>query len=191
MRIVQGGFHVTDSPDDVLTTVLGSCVAVCMRNPHTGFGGMNHFLLPSDVSPKRDGYHLRYGTYSIERLINAILSRGGDRGQLEVKVFGGANILQGMTEIGTRNAEFVETYLKKEGVTVAARDLGGRFARRIRYFPTIGRVLMGRMTTQLSTIGRREIELLDTDLLDPTAGKAEIFRPVQGESAGHRRPGGV
>ena len=175
VRIFQGEYYVTDKPDEVLTTVLGSCIAVCMRNPRTGFGGMNHFLLPSDGGPTRNGFSLRYGTYSIERLINALLSRGGDREILEVKVFGGANVLKGMVQIGSRNAEFVEDYLKQEGLTVSARHLGGEIARRIRYYPKSGRVMMGRIRSDLTSIGQEEIKLRDKDLLEPTAGTAELF----------------
>ena len=175
VRIFQGEYYVTDKPDEVLTTVLGSCIAVCMRNPRTGFGGMNHFLLPSDGGPTRNGFSLRYGTYSIERLINALLSRGGDREILEVKVFGGANVLKGMVQIGSRNAEFVEDYLKQEGLTVSARHLGGEIARRIRYYPKSGRVMMGRIRSDLTSIGQEEVKLWDKDLLEPTAGTAELF----------------
>ncbi len=175
VRIFQGEYYVTDKPDEVLTTVLGSCVAVCMRNPRTGFGGMNHFLLPSDGAANRNGFSLRYGTYSIERLINALLSRGGDREILEVKVFGGANVLKGMVQIGSRNAEFVQDYLKKEGLIVSAHHLGGEIARRIRYYPKSGRVMMGRIRSDLTSIGQEEVKLLDKDLLEPTAGKAELF----------------
>ena len=176
VRIFQGEYSVTDKPDEVLTTVLGSCVAVCMRNPRTGFGGMNHFLLPSDGAPNGNGFSLRYGTYSIERLINVLLSRGGDREILEVKVFGGANVLKGMVQIGSRNAEFVEDYLKKEGLTVSAHHLGGEIARRIRYYPKSGRVMMGRIRSDPTSIGQEEIRLQSKDLLEPTAGKAELFR---------------
>ena len=176
VRIFQGEFYVTNKPDEVLSTVLGSCVAVCIRDPGIGYGGMNHFLLPSAASSSNTGYSLRYGTYSIERLINAILSRGGDKTRLEVKVFGGANILKGMAKIGTRNADFVESYLKREGLSVSATHLRGDIVRRIRYYPSTGRVMMGRISSELSSIGRQEFNLLGKDLLDPTAGRTELFQ---------------
>ncbi len=176
VRIFQGEYYVTDRSDEVLSTVLGSCVAVCMRNPETGFGGMNHFLLPSEAAPDRDDFSLRYGTYSMERLINAILGRDGDRERLEVKVFGGANVLKGMVQIGSRNVEFVENYLEKEGLTISAHHLGGEIARRIRYHPKSDRVMMGRIKSDLKSIGRQEIKLLSKDRFEATAGKTELFR---------------
>lgn len=175
VRIFQGEYYVTNKENEVLSTVLGSCIAVCIRDPQIGFGGMNHFLLPFAASPSRNGFSLRYGTYSIERLINAIVTHGGVKERLEVKVFGGGNVLKGMAQIGSRNAEFVDDYMKREGLTVAARHLGGDFARRIRYYPTSGRVMMGRINSELSSIGRQEFRLLGKNLLEPTAGKTVIF----------------
>ena len=177
VRIFQGEYYVTDQPDEVLSTVLGSCVAVCIRDPEIRVGGMNHFLLPSAASPSRQGYSLRYGVYSVERLINDILSRGGERERLEVKVFGGVNVLKGMAQIGSRNAEFVENYLAREGLPIAAKHLRGDIARRIRYYPTTGRVMMNRISRDVVNIGEQEIKLLDKNLLAPAAGKTELFKP--------------
>ncbi len=176
VRIFQGEYYVTDRPDEVLSTVLGSCVAVCVRDPEIRVGGMNHFLLPSAASPSRQGFSLRYGVYSVERLINDILGRGGERERLEVKVFGGANVLKGMARIGSRNAEFVENYLAREGLPIAAKHLRGDIARRIRYYPTTGRVMMSRIDRDVMDIGKQEIKLLDKDLLTPSAGTTELFK---------------
>jgi chemotaxis protein CheD len=139
--IFQGDFYVSSRPDLFLTTVLGSCIAVCIRDSVTGCGGMNHFLLP-DAEDRNDHFPslaLRYGSYSIERLINAILSRGGKRERLEVKVFGGANVMGGMSEIGSRNVDFIEHYFAKERLPISAADLRGSYPRKLRYFPTTGR----------------------------------------------------
>jgi chemotaxis protein CheD len=141
MWIYQGDFYVSSRPDLYLTTVLGSCIAVCARDPLTGCGGMNHFLLP-DADLSEDHYPslaLRYGSYSIERLINAILSRGGRRERLEVKVFGGANVNGINSNIGGRNVDFIEHYFAKERISIAAADLRGVYPRKLRYFPSTGR----------------------------------------------------
>ena len=139
--IFQGDFYVSARPDLYLTTVLGSCIAVCMRDPVAGCGGMNHFLLP-DAEDRGEHYPslaLRYGSYSIERLINAILSRGGKRERLEIKVFGGANVLIGVSDVGARNVDFIEHYFAKERLSIRAADLRGNAPRKLRYFPTTGR----------------------------------------------------
>jgi chemotaxis protein CheD len=176
VRVFQGQYYVTNQPGEVLSTVLGSCIAVCVRDPKIGYGGMNHFLLPQAASSRLQGFSLRYGVYSIERLINDILGHGGDRNRLEIKVFGGANVLTGMARIGTRNADFVEDYLAREGLPIAAKDIRGDIARRIRYYPLTGRVLLSRISRDMIDIGREEVRLLDQDLLDKTAGEAEIFK---------------
>lgn len=175
VRVYQGQYYVSDKPEDVLCTVLGSCVAVCVRDPVIGFGGMNHFLLPEAASANASGFSLRYGVYSIERLVNDILGHGGERSRLEIKVFGGANVLRGMAKIGTRNSDFVEDYLASEGFKIAAQHLRGDIARRIRYYPTTGKVLLSRISKDMIDIGQQEIKLLNQELLEPGAGEAEIF----------------
>ena len=145
--IFQGDFYVSSRPDLYLTTVLGSCIAVCMRDPVAMCGGMNHFLLPdAEITDDHFPSHaLRYGSYSIERLTNAILSRGGKRQRLETKVVGGADLMKGMSGVGTRNVEFVEHYFARERLSIAAADLRGIKPRKLRYFPTTGRVLVSEL----------------------------------------------
>jgi chemotaxis protein CheD len=162
--VYQGDFQVATQPGVVFMTVLGSCVAVCMRDPVVGIGGMNHFLLPED--DKQNGPYpsleMRYGCYSVERLTNAILMRGGKRERLEVKVFGGANIRGFSSTIGSRNADFVERYAAKEGLTIVAGDLRGVSPRKLRYFPSTGKAYVAAV---------REVEVLDTLRLESEAAR--------------------
>jgi chemotaxis protein CheD len=176
--IYQGDFYVSSRPDLFLTTVLGSCVAVCMRDSVAGCGGMNHFLLP-DAENREEHFPslaLRYGSYSIERLINAILSRGGKRERLEVKVFGGANVMRGMSDVGSKNVDFIEHYFAKERLSLSAVDLRGEYPRKLRYFPTSGRaqvsMLRDREATEAinsETMMRNKIEF------SKISGEVEIF----------------
>jgi len=140
----EGEYQISRNPADVLTTILGSCVAVCIRDPETGWGGMNHFVLPYETGAGKGlpSVQLRYGSYSIERLVNALIARGSCRERLEIKVFGGANVIKSSGNIGHRNADFVESYLAHEGLAVAVSQLRGTAPRKIRYYPTTGRVLM-------------------------------------------------
>ncbi|MGQ0455835.1 MAG: chemoreceptor glutamine deamidase CheD [Hyphomicrobium sp.] len=139
--VCQGDYYVSSSPYEILSTVLGSCIAVCMRDPASGCGGMNHFLLPSGGrhDDAASGAALRYGSYSIERLTNALIARGALRERLEVKVFGGANMMSGGANYGHANADFVEAYLKREGLKVMARSLRGNQPRRLRFHPVSGK----------------------------------------------------
>ena len=106
MHVVQGEQFVTTDPEVVLTTLLGSCVAACMRDPVAGVGGMNHFLLPGGRSSSADRQAERHGVHAMELLVNALLQRGARRDRLEAKLFGGARLIDGLTDVGRQNAEF-------------------------------------------------------------------------------------
>jgi chemotaxis receptor (MCP) glutamine deamidase CheD len=94
IHIVQGEQAVSEDPDVVITTLLGSCVSACMRDPAAGVGGLNHFLLPGDASGS-DGDALRQVVHAMELLVNALLRQGARRDRLEAKLFGGANLMSG------------------------------------------------------------------------------------------------
>ncbi|MGH6854515.1 MAG: chemoreceptor glutamine deamidase CheD [Aestuariivirga sp.] len=178
--IFQGDFYVSSRPDLFLTTVLGSCVAVCIRDPVAGCGGMNHFLLP-DTESKEDQYPsqaLRYGSYSIERLINAILSRGGRRERLEVKVFGGANVTGNTSDMGARNVDFIEHYFANERLSIAAADLRGLWPRKLRYFPTIGCAQVRELRdAEAAEAVKSEAEQRSGSVFVKQSGDVEIFKP--------------
>ncbi len=139
IHIVQGEYKVTDDPDVVVSTLLGSCVAACIRDPVAGIGGMNHFLLPGEDARSYDHEAERYGDYLMELLINGLMKQGAHRDRLEAKLFGGARMMGGLSDIGKKNAEFAERYLKHEGVAVVGKDLGGERGRRLQYWPVSGR----------------------------------------------------
>ncbi len=139
IHIVQGEYKVTNDPDVVVSTLLGSCVAACIRDPATGVGGMNHFLLPGEDGRAHDHEAERYGDYLMELLINGLMKRGAQRDRLEAKLFGGARMMRGLSDIGKKNAEFAERYLQHEGIAVIGKDLGGDRGRRLQYWPVSGR----------------------------------------------------
>ena len=135
--VLPGGHLVITEPGTAVGTLLGSCVAACLRDARLGIGGLNHFLLPGDDCSTS----ARYGVYAMEVLINEILRHGGARRDLEAKVFGGGDMIAttSAASIGTQNAAFVRRYLSGEGVRIAAEDLGGVRARRVFFFPDTGR----------------------------------------------------
>jgi chemotaxis protein CheD len=124
-------------------TILGSCVSACVHDPVAGVGGMNHFLLPGDKddSPVSGGPPaLRYGVQSMELLLNALFRMGARRERLEVKLFGGARVVDGLSDIGLQNAAFAERFLQAEGIALRGGSLRGDQARRIQFWPVSGRV---------------------------------------------------
>jgi chemotaxis protein CheD len=135
IHVIQGEFHVSDGEDVIMTTILGSCVAACIRDARTGVGGMNHFLLPGTSGDEG----MRYGVQSMELLVNALLRLGARRERLEVKLFGGAHLFDGLADVGAQNSAFAERFLKDEGLTYLGGSLRGDRARRIQYWPQSGR----------------------------------------------------
>jgi len=135
IHVIQGQFHVSDGEDVVLTTILGSCVAACIRDPVLGIGGMNHFLLPGATGDEG----LRYGVQSMELLLNALLRKGARRERLEVKLFGGAHLFDGLSDVGAQNSEFAERFVRDESLNYLGGSLRGDRARRIQYWPVSGR----------------------------------------------------
>ncbi len=142
VKVLPGEYYVTDE-DMIVSTVLGSCVAVCLTDTGRRIGGMNHFLLPDGGSATG-----RYGVYAMELLINGLMKAGARRHMLEAKVFGGAAVIRGATAIrvGQRNVAFVDGFLEREGIRVAARDVLGDDARKVLLFPDTGRVLARRLS---------------------------------------------
>jgi len=138
-KILPGQFYVTKE-NEAIVTVLGSCISACIRDPLSGVGGMNHFMLPADNSGKdtKLSESARYGNFAMEMLINEILKNGGKKQNLEVKIFGGGKILRNMTDVGERNIEFAITYIKTEGLKLISSDVGSPHPRKVYYFPDSG-----------------------------------------------------
>jgi len=147
-KVLPGEYYVTDR-DMMVVTVLGSCVAACIRDYHSGIGGMNHFMLPDnnadDSSPMSSS--ARYGTYAMEVLINQLAKLGARRVNLEAKVFGGGNVLKGFTvaNVGQRNADFVLDFLATERIRIVAQDLVDIYPRKVYYFPSSGKVMVKKL----------------------------------------------
>jgi len=141
IHVIQGDFAVSDKAGDVLTTILGSCVATCLYDPIAKVGGMNHFLLPGEntgLSCSNESY----GLNAMELLINSLLKMGGKRNRFEAKLFGGARIVQGLSDVGMKNGNFATEFLAFEGIPCVSKSLGGLMARRVRFWPASGRVQM-------------------------------------------------
>ncbi|MDH4983669.1 chemotaxis protein CheD [Hyphomicrobium sp. D-2] len=138
-HVMEGQYHVSDDPNLVLTTVLGSCVAACVRDPVARIGGMNHFLLPGDADRLQSRDAERYGVHLMELLVNGLMVRGAQRNRLEAKLFGGARTIFKSSDIGAMNAEFAQRFLKTEGISLVGKSLGGSSGRRLEYWPVSGR----------------------------------------------------
>jgi chemotaxis protein CheD len=144
---------------------------------------MNHFMLPiqSEFSSEKWGESVssasRYGNWAMEFLINEILKLGGKRRNLEIKIFGGGNVLSNMTDIGERNIAYVRKYIYEENFELAASDVGDRFPRKVLYFPDTGAVKVRKLKqTQNDTILQRELDYRKhLHNKPPKSGSVELF----------------
>ncbi|HWH76472.1 MAG TPA: chemotaxis protein CheD [Candidatus Binatus sp.] len=127
-----GQLHAT-AEGCVVTTILGSCVAVCLCDRHAQVGGINHFLLP--VSGKAELNSHRFGDVAVTELIAKVISLGADLKRLQAKLFGGANVIEAFRDrenhLGTQNVRLARALLESAGLPVISEDVGGRRGRKL------------------------------------------------------------
>lgn len=115
----------------VITTILGSCAALCLWDSCKRIGGMNHYLLPegSDNGPNR----LRYGNVANPALLNELLALGCSLKNIRAKVFGGASAFatNPLQSVGTRNIELAEQFVRKANIPLVSKDVSGKHGRRL------------------------------------------------------------
>jgi chemotaxis protein CheD len=137
-NVILGKFRISSDPNEAITTVLGSCVAVCLFDLERGIGGMNHFLLPEGRSG--DLEEVVFGLQAMELLINAMLKQGAQKNNMKAKLFGGAQMIGGLSNIGEGNVAFAREFLKDENFPVVSESVGGTMGRKIMFVPTTGKV---------------------------------------------------
>jgi chemotaxis protein CheD len=182
VKLLPGEYYVSNH-GEMITTVLGSCISACIRDRVFGIGGMNHFMLPDYVEGASGAWEetsvsatTRYGNFAMERLINDILKQGGLRENLEAKLFGGGRVLDLNINVGGRNAEFATTYLRDEGVKLLICDVGGRYPRKVNYYPASGKVRMKKLVLQHNTtIIQREKKYMNNIEHQSQGNDIELF----------------
>ncbi|MCM2472791.1 chemoreceptor glutamine deamidase CheD [Rhizobium sp. CG5] len=175
VHIIQGEYKVVSEPDVVLSTILGSCVAACLRDPIAGVGGMNHFLLPGSANPGSGGGDAtRYGVHLMELLINGLLKKGARRDRLEAKIFGGAKTIATFSNVGEQNAAFANQFLRDEGIKIVGSSTGGDHGRKLEFWPVSGRArqypLTGAETQKTVALEQRP-----TPVIRPVENSIEFF----------------
>lgn len=169
-----GEFYATSEPT-VITTFLGSCVSACLYDWKHGIGGMNHILLPGRAKWNEFNAAARFGINAMELLINAMMKLGAEKTKIYAKVFGGANVIPGLSEensVGVKNARFVLDFLRNESIPVEAQDLGGYKSRKLFFHTDTGTVYVRRShsmkSNQLAEQERKKLEKLSGQLDKPT-----------------------
>lgn len=147
VTIFAGEYYISTG-EEVISTVLGSCISVCLYDSIKGIGGMNHFMLPDNnrggkklftkdsilVKEELSNNTMRYGITAMEVLITEMQKNGAHRVNLKAKIFGGGQVLsQTMStqSIGDKNIGFARAYLKSEGIEIVNENVGRTFGRRI------------------------------------------------------------
>jgi Chemotaxis protein; stimulates methylation of MCP proteins len=114
--VSQGSYHVTDNPEVVLYTPLGSCVAACLYDPVAKVGGMNHFLLPHPPSNDASSNPALFGVNSMPLLLGAMIDAGARPSRIRAKLYGGSRLIFGGTNIGLANALVARDFLERNRV---------------------------------------------------------------------------
>jgi len=182
VKILPGEYYVTFS-DEVISTVLGSCISVCICDKKLGIGGMNHFMLPENKNGSGDewqdkqiGRATRYGVDAMEHLVNDILKNGGRKNHFEIKICGGGRMMEKMSDVGKGNIEFIQNYLRNEGYKITSEDVGNIFPRKVRYFPKTGQLQVKKLQSLYNdTIYKRENDYQNNLKTSDLAGEVELF----------------
>ncbi|MFO7658554.1 MAG: chemotaxis protein CheD [Bacteroidales bacterium] len=124
-----------------ITTILGSCVAVCFWDPMIKAGAMNHYMLPlwngqGLASPK-------YGNIAIKKTFEKMVQLGSNIENIKAKVFGGGEVLNSLNSqfnIGDRNIEIARIMLDELGIPIVSSSTGGKKGRKILFSTATGEV---------------------------------------------------
>ncbi len=182
-RNVQPGAWIVDS-ERPLSTLLGSCVTVCLFDPQLKVGGINHFMLPDMGRSKHgDVDSMLSGNFAMEALLNSLLAKGAKKVRLQAKAFGGGTIIDtdgGAPSIGMRNANFAKEWLQREGIPLTSSDFLGPWSRKIIFLPFNGDAFCKRLVTNMANaevIAREERAYAATLLQKPKSidKKIELF----------------
>ena len=182
-RNVHPGAWAVESQQP-LSTLLGSCVAVCLFDPLLKLGGINHFMLPDMGRSKYgDVDSLLSGNFAMEALLNALLIKGAKKVRLQAKAFGGGTIIDtdgGSLSIGMRNANFAKEWLAREGIPLKSSDFLGPWSRKIIFLPFNGEAFCKRLVTNMANaevIAREEKAYAETLIHKPKTvdKKIELF----------------
>ncbi|MCB2187272.1 MAG: chemoreceptor glutamine deamidase CheD [Deltaproteobacteria bacterium] len=155
MIVIKPGEYYVTNRDEIIATVLGSCISVCLKDEANHVGGMNHFMLPGDFTLEDvlNNPSARYGMYAMELILGDMIKMGSDRRMLTAKVFGGGHVLHSVprarNSVPQANIQFVTSYLTMEGIPVTNSDVGGGYGRKVLFLPRSGKVLVKQLKSEV------------------------------------------
>jgi chemotaxis protein CheD len=139
-HLQPGQLFVAQSPT-VISTILGSCVAVCLWDPFKGIGGMNHFMLPLHAGSAMQSP--RFGNVAMEQLVTKLCDAGARLPNLRARVFGGSCMFKAMQSpdhLGSKNSALALEDLQRRGIEVVQSEVGGTRGRKLVFYSDTGAV---------------------------------------------------
>ena len=168
VTIFPGEFYASDGRE-IISTVLGSCIATVFYDTKLKFGGMNHFMLAycKDYEKRQPDTYGRFGIYAMELLLNDLYKRGCEKKNLVAKVFGGSNVLKmdgvkADEKIGDVNSHFAFKFLGDEGIPVISSNVGGLLPRKIFFDGFTSKVWLKHIKADYEVLEKQELDYLDS-----------------------------
>lgn len=127
---LQPGYIFSSSDPALVSTIVGTCVAVCLHDRRLKTGGMNHYLYPK--TPRRAKTTGRFGNVALPALLKMMVSQGSRLEDMEAQIFGGGSrLLNDPSSLGRKNVKLARKFLKKKGIPIVSEDVGGVKGRRV------------------------------------------------------------
>jgi chemotaxis protein CheD len=178
ITILPGEYYASNK-NEIIYTILGSCISVVLYDPLLKIGGMNHFMLPEEGKKSdKDFFETqsgRYGINAMELLINSLLKLGTTKSRITAKIFGGSKVLNVINEkrisIADQNIDFAFKFMETENIPVVSSDTGGTNTRKILFYSGTGKVfqqkLKNRNYNEILANNLKKLNSLDTGEFTP------------------------
>jgi chemotaxis protein CheD len=144
-----GELYVSDIPT-IVSTILGSCIAVTIYNKRLKLGGICHAMLPRSPFAKEHSV-FRYADSSILYMLNKFTTMGIKKDEMEIKLLGGADVIDRINEdtasIGRKNIDIALEIIKNESLHLVISDVGGRMGRKVHFYTHTGKILLKRINS--------------------------------------------
>lgn len=136
VKLIYAGDYYASDVDEVIGTLLGSCISLCLYDEEKGIGGMNHFMLPGKMTSVdiHSPDSAKYGISAIQKLIEQMVEKGATRKNLRAKLFGGGAVLdieEKTTAIPDNNIRLARLLMEVEDIPIVEEDTGGKYIRKV------------------------------------------------------------
>lgn len=173
IKIIHPGEYYVSGLNELIGTLLGSCVAVCLFDPEKGLAGMNHFMLPGRIT-SRDIFSdkkAKYGITAINRLMASMFEGGSKKENIIAKIFGGGHVLDSIktsSSISDDNVRLARLMMEMEDIPIVENDVGGEFTRKLLLDVKTGKVYLKKSTRKsvIEEIERQELEYAQRSFRD-------------------------